>query len=46
MHFGALKQKDIDQAQFLINNRPRKSLNYQTPMEILAGKHVSLILGI
>ena len=46
MHFGDLKQSEIDQAQFLINNRPRKSLNYRTPMEVLAGKTVPLILGI
>lgn len=32
--FSSVTQKDIDEAVRLINNRPRKSLNYRTPSEI------------
>jgi transposase, IS30 family len=46
MSFGDLTDQEINDAQFLINNRPRKTLNYRTPMEILAGRTVSLIVGI
>lgn len=33
MDFSSVTQKDIDEAVRLINNRPRKSLNYRTPSE-------------
>jgi len=46
MSFGTLTNKQIEQVQFLINHRPRKALKYKTPMEVLAGRTVSLIVGI
>ncbi len=32
--FGNIKQEEIEKAAKLINNRPRKRLNYQTPAEV------------
>ena len=46
MKIGALPQKLIEQAQFLINMRPRKTLDYLSPYEFLTGKSVSLIAEI
>jgi len=36
MALGKLPEEEIDRAQFLINMRPRKALDYQTPLEYLA----------
>jgi len=33
--FSSLTQQDIDKFAFLLNTRPRKSLNYATPLEVL-----------
>ena len=46
MNFSGLSKKEVDQAQFLINHRPRKTLGYRTPIEALAGRTVSLMMGI
>ena len=36
--FADISQKDIDKAYRLINNRPRKRLNYSTPYEVFYEK--------
>jgi len=41
-----LTEQDIADTQMLINFRPRKSLNYLTPIEVLLNKRVSLIAAI
>ena len=46
MAIGKLEEKEIENAQFLINIRPRKLLNYLSPYEFLTGKSVSLIVEI
>jgi IS30 family transposase len=46
MSFETLTNKQIEQVQFHINHRPRKALKYKTPMEVLVGRTVSLIVGI
>ena len=46
MKIGSLSRHKIDEAQFLINIRPRKALNYFNPIEFLSGKSVSLMLAI
>ena len=35
MSFAGLTRKELDQAVELLNNRPRKRLNWQTPAEVL-----------
>jgi IS30 family transposase len=42
MSFKNLQQKDIDYAVYLLNNRPRKCLNYFTPYEIFFAQDVAL----
>ena len=46
MAIGSLPKKEIERAQLLINIRPRKTLNYLSPYEVLTGKRVSLIAEI
>jgi IS30 family transposase len=46
MAIGKLTKKEIDDAQLLINMRPRKTLNYLNPYEFLTGNSVSFIVGI
>tara|TARA_B100001063_G_scaffold223221_1_gene230267 strand:- start:264 stop:1220 length:957 start_codon:yes stop_codon:yes gene_type:complete len=46
MAIGSLSKRDVEQAVFAINMRPRKALNYLCPYEYLAGKRVSLMLSI
>lgn len=46
MKINSLSKQQVAQAQFMINMRPRKALNYLSPYEYLAGKRVSLMLGI
>ncbi len=46
MAIKSLPKKEIEQAQLLINMRPRKALNYFSPIEFLTGKRVSLIAAI
>jgi len=46
MKIGSLPKKEIEDAQTLINMRPRKALNYLSPIEFLSGKRVSLMLAI
>ncbi|RYU45747.1 IS30 family transposase, partial [Aliivibrio finisterrensis] len=41
-----LAAKEIKQAEFLINSRPRKALNFLSPSEFLNGKRVSVIVTI
>lgn len=41
---GALAKKEIGATQLAINMRPRKTLNYLTLLEFLAGKCVLLIV--
>jgi len=43
---GQLTEQDIAVTQMLINLRPRKSLSYLTPIEVLLNKRVSLIADI
>ena len=45
MKIAGLSKKEIEQAQLLINIRPRKALGYLNPLEFLTGKRVSLIVG-
>ena len=44
MKIGSVTKKEIEHAVDLINIRPRKTLNYLSPLEFLAGKCVSLIV--
>ncbi len=37
-NFRLVKPKSLERAVHLINNRPRKSLDYQTPFEVFYGK--------
>lgn len=46
MELGKVSHAEIERVQLAINGRPRKRLNYQSPLEVLAGKRVSLIVGI
>jgi IS30 family transposase len=46
MAIGGLSIKEIAAAQLSINMRPRKALNYVSPIEFLSGRRVSLIVGI
>lgn len=46
MEIGKLPKSQIDDAVFRINTRPRKMLNYWSPLEFLAGRRVSLMLAI
>ncbi|WP_375319992.1 IS30 family transposase [Aliivibrio logei] len=46
MAIGELAAKEIKQAEFLINSRPRKALNFLSPSEFLNGKRVSVIVTI
>jgi len=46
MAIKSLPKKEIEQAQLLINMRPRKALNYFSLIEFLTGKRVSLIAAI
>jgi IS30 family transposase len=39
MDFGTIIQSDVDRALELLNNRPRKCLNYRTPTEVFWSKH-------
>ena len=43
---GRLTEQGIADTQMLINLRPRKSLSYLTPIEVLLNKRVSLIADI
>ena len=43
---GQLTEQEIADTQMLINFRPRKTLNYLTPIEVLLNKRVSLIAAI
>jgi IS30 family transposase len=43
---GQLTEQDIAVTKMLINFRPRKSLGYLTPIEVLLNKRVSLIVDI
>jgi len=38
MDFGTILQLDVDRALELLNNRPRKCLNYRTPTEVFWSK--------
>ena len=46
MAIAGVPEIEIEQAQFMINIRPRKTLNYLSPYEFITGKRVSLIAGI
>ena len=46
MKIGSLNEQEIINAEFLINMRPRKALNFISPYEFLTGKRVSLIAEI
>ncbi len=46
MKIGSVSKKDIAAAQLSINMRPRKALNYLSPLEFLSGKRVSVIMCI
>jgi IS30 family transposase len=38
MDFGTITQADVDKAEALLNNRPRKCLTYRTPTAVFWGK--------
>lgn len=41
--FGTLTQKDVDEAVYLINHRPRKRLGYLTPHEVfIEGRSIAI----
>jgi IS30 family transposase len=40
MDFGTILQSDVDMALALLNNRPRKCLNYRTPTEVFWSKPI------
>jgi IS30 family transposase len=46
MAIAGVPEIEIEQAQFMINMRPRKKLNYLCPYEFITGKRVSLIAGL
>ncbi len=46
MKIGSLPKKVIEAARLSINMRPRKTLDYLSPLEFLSGKRVSVIMGI
>ncbi|MCL1126163.1 IS30 family transposase, partial [Shewanella surugensis] len=46
MKIGSLNEQEIANAEFLINMRSRKALNFLSPYEFLTGKRVSLIAEI
>lgn len=46
MKIGKLSKKEIEAAELSINMRPRKTLNYLSPLEFLTGQRVSLIVEI
>ncbi len=46
MKIGSLNEQVIREAEFLINMRPRKALNFLSPYEFLTGKCVSLIAEV
>ena len=46
MKIAGLPEKDILNAQLLLNTRPRKALKFLSPYEFLTGKSVSLIAEI
>ncbi|MEY8198845.1 MAG: IS30 family transposase, partial [Colwellia sp.] len=46
VRIGSLSKKVISAAQLSINMRPRKTLDYLSPLEFLSGKRVSVIMGI
>lgn len=46
MKIGSLDHSEIKEAEFLLNIRPRKTLGFRCPYEIIANQSVSLITGI
>ena len=46
MKIGSLPKKVIEAARLSINMRPRKTLDYLSPLEFLSGQRVSVIMGI
>jgi len=40
------RKKEIERAVFLMNIRPRKTLDYLNPIEFSTGRRESLIVGI
>jgi IS30 family transposase len=39
-NFDLISQSDVDRVMKLLNNRPRKCLNYRTPTEVFWSRHV------
>lgn len=46
MALSQVPHDDIERTAFLINARPRKALEYISPLEYLAGRRVSLMMAI
>ncbi len=46
MAIGSVSEQEIKNAEFSINTRPRKALDYLSPYEFLTGKSVPLIAEI
>ena len=44
--FANVPQEDVDRVVFLINNKPRKSLGYKTPLEIMQKNNLLVEQGI
>ena len=45
--FAKLTQRDVDKVEYLLNTRPRKTLNYMTPLEVFfeaTGRNLSYAL--
>ncbi len=46
MKIAGISDKKIKDVKFMINMRPRKTLNYLDPLECLKGNRVSVIVEI
>ena len=46
MKIAKIDESDIEDAAFLINIRPRKTLGYLSPYEYISNRRVSLVTGI
>ena len=46
MFFATITQRDVNRAVVLINNRPRKCLNYRTPLEVFLEDRCVAVQGL
>jgi transposase, IS30 family len=43
LEFAGIKDKDLQQAEDLLNDRPRKTLGYRTPREVFFKQRLVLV---